>query len=158
MELGSRAEPTSPQLCRHRGPERTVQTTLEHRLPDSGLGMASGCTQCFPQPLGLVRGWSPPGRQPGPSQAPSRQQAPAAPGAAGGSTRGCSCWGPVGSLHPYRADSVSSFCPRSIPRALSSAPPCPSHPSKTSARRGPGAGLGAQLHLLIQRVSQASDK
>lgn len=49
--------------------------------------------------LGLVRGWSPPGRQPGPSQAPSRQQAPAAPGAAGGSTRGCSCWGPAGSLH-----------------------------------------------------------
>lgn len=47
MELGSRAEPTSPQLCRHRGPERTVQTTLEHRLPDSGLGTASGCTQCW---------------------------------------------------------------------------------------------------------------
>lgn len=155
MELGSQEEPPSPQLCRHRGPGSTVQAMLEHRPPDSGLGMASVCTQCFLQPLGLVRGWSPPGRQPGPSQAPSRQQAPAAPGAAGGSPRGEVQWAPCALTE---LSSIWSFCPRNIPRALSSAPLCPSYQSKTSARRGPGAGLGAQLHLLAQRVSQASDK
>ena len=101
--------------------------------PDSGSGMASVCSSVFPKPLGLVQGWSLPGRQPGPSRTPSLRQAPPAPGAAGRSPHGCSCWGPVGSSHPHSAELHLELLPEKRPTRTQ---PCSAvSPSPIQAQR-----------------------
>lgn len=89
--------------------------------PDSGSGMASVCSSAFPQPLGLVQGRSLPGRQLGPPGPPASGRplqpqvllAEAHTGALAGVQ-----WAP---RILTALSSVSSFCLRSVPHALSPA-------------------------------------
>lgn len=135
MELGSRADPTSPEWTPLHPSTADIEFQDTHSSPpwnsdlaDSGPGMASVCSSALPRPLGLLQGRSPPGRRR--SLQPRVLLAEAHTGALGGVQ-----WAPCTLTG---LSSVSSFCLRSVPRALSSALPCPRHLSKTSSRRGPG--------------------
>ena len=158
MELGSQAEPTSPQLCRHRAPGHTLQPTLELRPPRLRFGDGLSLQLSFSTTSGTCAGPEPSWPAAGPSWTPSQRQAPPAPGAAGRSPHGCSCWGPVGSSHPHSAELRLKLLPEKRPTRTQPCSAVPvAHPSPVLGGVL-GTGLGAQLHLLVQRVSQVSGK